>query len=129
MQLESPTVNVDKSANQLFDFLMDVKNFESIMPENTETFEVLDQGFIFALKGMPKIKLKLQENESPNKIVLASTSEQFPFTLTGNITSVSESSATVNLKFDGDFNAMMAMMIKVPLQKFINTLAENLSKL
>lgn len=129
MQLESPTVNVNKSADQLFDFLIDVKNFESIMPENTETFEVVDQGFIFALKGMPKIKLKLQENERPNTIVLASTSEQFPFTLTGNIAATNDTTATVNLQFEGNFNAMMAMMIKGPLQKFINTLAENLSKL
>ncbi|MCF6214428.1 MAG: SRPBCC family protein [Flavobacteriaceae bacterium] len=129
MQLESPTVNTNKSANQLFDFLMDVKNFESIMPENTETFEVLDQAFIFALKGMPKIKLKLQENEKPSKIVFTSASEQFPFTLTGNIAPVTDTTATINLQFEGDFNAMMAMMIKGPLQKFINTLAENLSKL
>jgi len=129
MNLESPTVNVNKTANQLFDFLMDVQNFETIMPENTDKFEALDQGFIFALKGMPSIKLKLQENERASKIVFASASDKFPFTLTGNIASVNDSTASVNLKFEGEFNAMMAMMIKNPLQKFINTLSENLSKL
>ena len=129
MNLESPTVNVNKTADQLFDFLMDVQNFETITPENTDKFEVLDQAFIFALKGMPSIKLKLHENEKPSKIVFASASDKFPFTLTGNIASVNETSASINLKFDGDFNPMMAMMIKNPLQKFINTLSENLSNL
>jgi len=129
MKLESPTITVNKSANNLFDFLTDVKNFETIMPENTDTFEATDDSFIFALKGMPKIKLKLTEKVGPTKIVLASAAEKFPFTLTGNIKSITENSSSINLIFAGDFNPMMAMMIKNPLQKFINNLAENLSKL
>jgi len=129
MNLESPTVTVNKNANDLFDFLTDVKNFETIMPENTDTFEATGDGFIFALKGMPKIKLKLTEKIQPTKIVLASAAEKFPFTLTGNIVALEENTSSINLNFAGDFNPMMAMMIKKPLQKFIDTLAENLSNL
>jgi len=129
MNLESPKVTVNKSADDLFDFLIDVKNFETIMPENTETFEASTDAFVFALKGMPNIKLKLAEKEKPNKIVLASASDKFPFTLRGNIQALNNTSAAVQLNFEGDFNPMMVMMIKNPLQKFINTLAENLSKL
>ncbi|MDP5081180.1 MAG: SRPBCC family protein, partial [Winogradskyella sp.] len=32
----------------------------------------------------------------------------------------------VQLTFDGEFNAMMAMMIKGPISKFIETLATNM---
>ncbi|PJA04867.1 MAG: orotate phosphoribosyltransferase, partial [Flavobacteriales bacterium CG_4_10_14_0_2_um_filter_35_18] len=85
MQLESPKVSVKKSANQLFDFLTEVSNFESIMPENIDKFEALDQSFIFALKGMPSIKLKLGSLEKPTKIVLVSASDKFPFSLTADI--------------------------------------------
>jgi len=35
----------------------------------------------------------------------------------------------VQLFFEGEFNAMMAMMIKGPISKFIETLAENMGKL
>jgi len=129
MDLQSPTVTVNKSADDLFDFLIDVKNFETIMPENTDRFEVQEDAFVFALKGMPNIKLKLTEKEKPNKIVLASASDKFPFTLTGNLQVINDASASIQLNFEGDFNPMMAMMIKGPLQKFINTLAENLAKL
>ncbi|MFK5891535.1 MAG: SRPBCC family protein [Flavobacteriaceae bacterium] len=129
MNLESPTATVNKSANDLFDFLTDVKNFEMIMPENTDTFEATENSFIFALKGMPKIKLKLEKHERPVTIVLASAAEKFPFTLTGNIVALEENTSSINLQFAGDFNPMMAMMIKNPLQKFINTLVENLGKL
>jgi len=78
---------------------------------------------------MPKIKLKLEKQERPNTIVLASASDKFPFTLTGNIKSISENTSSMHLNFSGDFNPMMVMMIKNPLQKFINTLAENIGKL
>ena len=59
MNLESPKVSIKKSAQEVFDFLSDVKNFESLMPENISKFEMLDDDtFLFALKGMPEIILK-----------------------------------------------------------------------
>ena len=129
MNLESTKITSQKTDVELFDFLSDVKNFEHLMPDNTDKFEVQDDSFLFALKGMPEIRLKLQEKIPSNKIVLGSTSDKFPFTLTGNITKSGENSSDVQLIFKGNFNPMVAMMIKNPLQKFINTLTENIEKL
>ena len=50
------------------------------------------------------------------------------FSLTAVIESISESKSEVQLTFDGDFNAMMAMMIKGPISKFIETLALNIPR-
>lgn len=126
MNLESPKVTVQKPSNELFEYLSKVENFEQIMPENIEKFEAKEDAFIFALKGMPEIKLKMQEQEAPNKIVLGSASDKFPFTLTANIDEKSETSSNVQLLFDGKFNPMVAMMVKKPLQKFIDTLIGNI---
>lgn len=130
MNLESPKVSVQKSAQELFDLLSDVKNFEKLMPENIAKFEVLgDDAFIFGLKGMPEIKLKMKEKVAPSKIVLGAASDKLPFTLVANIDAISETSSDVKLDFEGDFNPMMAMMIKGPIGKFIETLASNMNKL
>ena len=130
MNLESPKVTVGKSAHELFDLLTDVKSFEKLMPENIAKFEVIgDDAFIFGLKGMPEIKLKMKEKVAPNKVVLGAASDKLPFTLIANIDAVSEASSTVKLDFEGDFNPMMAMMIKGPIGKFIETLASNMGKL
>ena len=130
MNLESPKVTVDKPAQYIFDQLANVQNFEKLMPENTAKFEVTgDESFIFALKGMPEIKLKIKEKNAPSKIVLGAASDKLPFTLTGNINAVSDTSSEVQLKFEGEFNAMMAMMVKGPITKFIETLANNMHKL
>ena len=129
MNLESPKIKSTKTDVELFDFLSDVKNFEKLMPENTDKFEVQGDSFLFALKGMPEIRLKMQEKIPNSKIVLGSTSDKFPFTLTGNISKFNDISSDVQLTFAGEFNPMVAMMIKNPLQKFINTLIENIQKL
>ncbi|WP_166926402.1 SRPBCC family protein [Flavobacterium poyangense] len=130
MNLESPKVTVQKSAQDLFDLLTDVKNFEKLMPDNIAKFEVIgEDAFIFGLKGMPEIKLKMKEKVAPNKIVLGAASDKLPFTLVSNIDSVSDSESAVQLLFEGEFNAMMAMMIKGPISKFIETLATNMTKL
>jgi carbon monoxide dehydrogenase subunit G len=127
MNLESPKISVEKTPDEVFNFLSDVKNFESLMPENISKFEVLDEDkFLFALKGMPEIILKKKEVTPPNKIVLGAAGGKIDFSLTGNIIQVDENSSEVQLEFTGDFNPMMAMMIKGPINKFIETLATNI---
>ncbi|WP_397363491.1 SRPBCC family protein [Olleya sp. R77988] len=127
MKLESPKVTLDKSAEDAFNFLSDVKNFKSLMPENISKFEVLDDDkFLFALKGMPEIILKKKESTPHNKIVLGAAGGKIDFSLTGSITETEANKSEVKLTFEGQFNAMMAMMIKGPISKFIETLATNM---
>ena len=99
------------------------------MPENTEKFEVDGDSFLFSLKGMPEIRLVVKEKLEFDKIVLGAASSKLNFSLTANIHAATETSCETQLLFEGDFNPMMAMMVKGPLQKFINTLTENASKL
>ena len=130
MNLESPKVTLDQTPQYLFDSLTNVKNFEQLMPENIAKFEVIDDNtFIFGLKGMPEIKLRIKEKVAPNKIVFGAASDKLPFTLTANIDSVENDKSEVQMSFDGEFNAMMAMMIKGPISKLIETLTGNMHKL
>lgn len=127
MKLNSKKVTVQKSASDLCNFLSDVKNFKQLMPENISKFEVIrEDAFVFALKGMPEIALEVKEVNSPNKVVLGAISDKIPFTLTANIEPINENSSETELLFQGEFNSMMAMMIKSPITKFIETLADNL---
>jgi len=127
MKLNSKKVIVQKSPEALCEYLSDVKNFESLMPQNISKFEVVNEKtFVFALKGMPEIALEVKEINTPDQVVLGATSDKLPFTLTGNISSTDESSSEITLLFEGDFNPMMSMMIKSPITKFIETLADNL---
>lgn len=118
------------SAEKTYDFLSEVSNYEKLMPENIAKFEVLDaNSFVFALSGMPEIKLRLAEGEPHNRVILESPSEKLNFTLQADINSVDEKSSEVQLLFNGEFNPMIGMMIKAPISKFLESLAGNMAKL
>ena len=129
MNLEGNKVVVKKSQKETFEFLTDLKNFEQLMPESTQKFEVDGESFIFALKGMPEIRLVLKETTPYSNIVLGAASSKLDFELVTNIDEINENSSEVKLDFNGKFNAMMAMMVKKPLTSFIETLSDNLEKL
>lgn len=129
MNIDGAKVSTSKSSEEIFTFLTTLENFEQLMPESIQKFEVDGNSFLFALKGMPEIRLVLNEKTEFSKIVLGAASSKLSFSLSGHIDAVSDSSSTVQLKFEGDFNPMMAMMVKKPLTAFIDTLTANIAKL
>ncbi len=130
MHIEASKKRVQKSNKEVFEFLSNIKNFEVLMPDNIDKFEVLDEKtFKFALKGMPEIILRLKEQYPFEKVILGAASEKLPFTLTADISSIADSESEVALSFAGEFNAMMAMMIKNPITNFLETLSTNMDKI
>ena len=100
------------------------------MPENISKFEIIDnETLIFSLKGMPAIKLIIDERNSPSKIVMKSSESKIIFSLTANIQKIDNDSCNFELEFNGDLNPMIQMMVKSPLQSFINDLSNNISRL
>lgn len=130
MNLSSNKTLVHKNQQTCYEFLSNPENYENLMPENTDKFELNDQGgFLFKLKGMPEIPLKLQEKTPNSRVVWGSGNKNFDFTLRIEISEVSAQDSEVQFIFDGNFNPMMAMMVKKPLQKFIDILGENVRKI
>ncbi|RNC83543.1 MAG: SRPBCC family protein [Winogradskyella sp.] len=127
MNLDSPTITIDKSAEEAFNFLSDVKNFEKLMPETINKFEVLGEDkFLFALKGMPEIVLKKKDETPHSQVVLGAAGGALDFALVANIEEIDDTQSEVSLNFNGKFNTMMSMMIKSPIKKFLQTLASNM---
>ncbi len=127
MFIESKKATVQKNQTAVFEFLTNLENFEQLMPENIEKFEVINvDRFLFALKGMPEIVLERKSQTPNSQLILGAASEKLPFTLTADLIPIQENETEVALSFSGEFNAMMAMMIKSPITNFMNTLSENL---
>jgi len=129
MNIDGNTIKVNKSSKDLFEFLTKLENYKELMPENTEKFEVDGDSFIFGLKGMPEIRLVMKEKTEFTNITLGAASSKLPFTLATDIKEISKNESEAQIKFESQFNAMMAMMVKSPLTKFINSLTENLEKI
>jgi hypothetical protein len=129
MQLESRKVTLSKPSKFIFESLINLSSYEGLMPETIEKFEIENDSFIFGLKGMPEIRLVLKEKMPNSKIILGAASSKMPFTLELQINETSQKSSEVQLFFNGEFNAMISMMVKKPLTKFIETLIDNIEKL
>ena len=129
MNISGNKIIVKKAQKELFDFLSDLKNFEKLMPESIQKFEVDGDSFIFGLKGMPEIRLVLKEKIPFSNITLGAASSKLDFQLVADITAIDANSCEAQLNFNGEFNAMMAMMVKKPLTTFMETLTENMEKL
>jgi hypothetical protein len=129
MNIEGKTALLEKTQEELFNFFSDLTNFEKIMPENINKFEIDGNSFLFGLPGMPEIRLVLAEKTPFTNVTLGAASSKLPFTLAANIKKIEENKSEVTLSFLGEFNPMMTMMIKKPLTKFVETLSENIGKL
>ena len=130
MHIESPKKTIQKSPEEVFNFLIDAKNYRQLMPDTISKFEILsEKRFLFALKGMPEIVLEFKHSVPYNKVVLGAASDKLPFTLTAHIAEVTQNTSEGYFEFEGEFNAMMGMMIKGPITKFIQTLSENLQSI
>lgn len=130
MKLNSNSTHLNISDTTLFEKLCAIENFKLIMPENISKFEILDQStLVFSLKGMPPIKLIFGEKHSPSLITLNSSESKINFSLSAHIKKIDENSCEFSLEFNGDLNPMIQMMVKTPLQSFINDLSKNISKL
>ena len=129
MNIEGNKIVVEKSQKEMFEFLTDLKNFEQLMPDTIQKFEVEGESFIFGLKGMPEIRLVLKDKTEYSNITLGAASSKLDFELVADIDEIDEDSCEVQLNFNGKFNMMMAMMVKKPLTAFIETLTDNLEEL
>ena len=128
MNLESPKIIVNKSSEEIYNFLIEVKNFEKLMPEGISKFNLIsNREFLFALKGMPEITL-VKKSETPFESVVLGSSGKLEFSLKASITSLDQTKSQIQLLFSGDFNPMMTMMIKGPISKFIENLVNNIQK-
>ncbi|RCS27566.1 SRPBCC family protein [Polaribacter sp. WD7] len=129
MNIEGNKVIVNKSAEDVFTYFDDLQNFKTIMPDNIQKFEVEGDSFLFGLPGMPEIRLVLKEKTPFTNITLGAASSKMPFTLSSDIKELVDDKCEIQLNFEGEFNPMMAMMIKKPITKFVDALTENLRKL
>ncbi len=129
LHLESKKVTANKSAEALYDQLRDFKNFSQLMPDSVQKFEADDQSFMFQMKGLPEVRVMVDEEKRPEFIRLRSASSKLNFTMTCFISELTENTSEAYFEFDGDFNMMMRMMVEKPLKNFLENLADKLSEI
>lgn len=127
-RIEGREVTINKPRQTVYDHLSIPANFKDIMPEDVNRFEAGDDWFLFELKGIPAVKMKVAELNTPESITLKSASDKLTFQLVGTLTEDGDNTKA-RLNFEGDFNPMLKMMVSKPLTNFLGKLSDQLEKL
>ncbi len=118
------------SSNEIYDFVIKIDNYEAILGNEIRNFEKLNENqFKIKIGSMPNIYLELVEDNINSCVKLISNDSNLNFKILISINSIDENSSVVNVKFDGKFSSMIEMMIKNPLEKFIDSLRNKIEDL
>ena len=118
------------SNNEIYDYVIKIDNYEAILGDEIRNFEKLNENqFKIKIGSMPNICLELVEDNFNSCVKLISNDTNLNFKILISINSIDEKSSVVNVKFDGKFSSMIEMMIKNPLEKFIDSLKNKIEDL
>ena len=132
--LASDKVIVDKTPEELFNFLSDFNNFGHLMPEQISDWKSTRDECSFTIKGMASLGMHIKERTPHSSIVIEDSGKSpFRFLLRCSIVPA-ESDSTANksmvqLVFDADLNPMLQMMASRPLTNFLNLLVNKLKEI
>ena len=118
------------SNNKIYDYVIKIDNYEAILGNEIRNFEKLNENqFKIKIGSMPNICLELVEDNVNSCVKLISNDSNLNFKILISINSIDEKSSVVNVKFYGTFSSMIEMMIKNPLEKFIDSLRNKIEDL
>ncbi|TNE54162.1 MAG: hypothetical protein EP338_08340 [Bacteroidetes bacterium] len=129
MEIKSKLVRVQAPIQEVFDFLKDTRNIYELLPQDKiSDWQADELSCSFKVQGGIIIPFKQVALEEPEKIHLESGDKApFPFKLT--IFLSDQGSETEGyLRFDGQVNMFLKMMIEGPLEHLFNLMAQNLRK-
>ena len=130
MEISKQTNILQFSSLKIYDFIINIDNYKTILGDEISDFEKLSVNqFKIKIGSMPKISLELVENRPSSSVKLLSSDSNLNFQICITVDSVDKNSSVVYVKFEGKFSTMIEMMIKKPLEKFINSLKNKVEEL
>ena len=130
MEISKQTNILQFSSLKIYDFIINIDNYKTILGNEISDFEKLSANeFKIKIGSMPKISLELVENRPSSSVKLLSNDSNLNFQIYITVDSVDNNSSVIYVKFEGKFSTMIEMMIKNPLEKFINSLKNKVEEL
>lgn len=127
----SNTHETSSGLKQLYDFLIDFKNFKSILPEDKiQDFKYNEQECSFAINGVTSLTIKRME-EVPYESILFSSEgiAKFNFHLKVFFIGNSILPGKCRIELSGDVNPFIKAMAEKPLTSLVNTMSQKLAEL
>lgn len=128
MNITGDKIKIKQKDTNIYNYFSKPENFEKIIPkDNLIHFSSDEKGFVFSLKGMPEIALKIEDPAPYSLIIYSSAKNNLDFKLNLHITNESENLSECQFIFSGNFNPLISMMVEKPLKNFIHSITNELA--
>lgn len=128
VKIESNKSTINKTAQQVFDYLAVPQNYEILMPSKVRSFTATDDAATLDIEGIGKVELAITERVSPSKIVMLPQNKvPFKFDIQWDIAAQGDSTE-VQAVINADLNFMMKMMAEGLLKDFVNVQVHKLTE-
>jgi hypothetical protein len=125
MDLSRVTDIIKFKASTVYNFLNNPINYESILIDEISEFSMIDEkSFAIKIGSLPKISLEHNSNVLELSTSLKSNNEKLSFVFNFKVSEIDESSCNIEIHFKGEFSSMMQMMIKPPMNKFLDAISK-----
>ncbi len=129
MNIKSDPKELNQSAEIIFEFLTDFRNFEKLMPEQIANWQADAETCSFEITGMASIQLRMVEKKAPEFLkIVAEGKTPFPFSLMTRLQKKSDNLTETSFEIDADVNPVMSMMVKRPLENLVNIMNDKLKE-
>ncbi len=129
-RIESKHLAIPKSANEVYQYLMELNNIEHLLPKDKiSNFTATESQFGFKITGAIPVELAV-ETSTPNELISFKTTSNnsFQFTLEIFIKELDSSSCEVHQVCNADINTFMKMMVEKPLSALFDYMVDRLLK-
>lgn len=115
----------------MYDFLVDFKNFVSILPEDkVENFQYSGDSCSFTIKGITALTIKLTNKTPYTSIKFQSEGlAKFNFILEAKFVGDADKPGQCQIELFADMNPFIKVMAEKPLAGLVNTMAQKLAAL
>lgn len=128
--IDSDTVTVNASQEDVFNFLCDFNNVKALLPEDKiSDWQSSVDDCSFKIQNAAVIPLVKDQTQPHDRIDIKSGEKApFPFTLVVNIHKTGDKTCEGHLHFEGEINAFLKMMVVKPLTNLFNYMAKRLKE-
>ena len=122
MEINKESKEIPYSSEKIYTYIIDINNYENILKYEIKSFDKISENeFKIKIGSMPGIKLILEKNLTDEYVKLISNDSNFNFSIIIYVNQISDKSSKVTVKFIGSFSSMIEMMIRKPLENFIES--------
>ena len=130
MEINKESKEIPYSSEKIYTYISDINNYENILKNEIKSFDKISENeFKIKIGSMPGIKLILEKNLTDDYVKLISNDSKFNFSIIIYVNQISDKSSKVTVKFTGSFSSMIEMMIRKPLENFIESLKNKIEEI